>query len=227
MHFQVLVEDKSGSIALEIILGKILGENYAEHSWKIIPYKGIGHLPKNLRGVTAPEKRILLDQLPRLLRGYGKSLPDSCAVVVVVDLDDRDCMEFKRELLDVLDVCDPSPRALFRIAIEEGEAWLLGDRDAMKAAYPNARDSVLDNYVQDSICGTWETLADAVHAGGSVKLKTSGYPDIGIAKCAWAQAIAPYMDVDSNGSTSFQVFRDGVRNLAGISPEVNRTVQSP
>ena len=45
----------------------------------------------------APEKRILLDQLPRLLRGYGKSLPDSCAVVVVVDLDKRDCMEFKRE----------------------------------------------------------------------------------------------------------------------------------
>ena len=217
MHFEVLVEDKSGSIALEVILSKILGENYCEHSWEIIPYKGLGRIPKNLHGVTAPEKRILLDRLPRLLRGYGKSLPDSCAVVVVVDLDDRDCMQFKRELLDVLDACDPSPRTLFRIAIEEGEAWLLGDRDAMKAAYPNAKDSVLDNYVQDSICGTWETLADAVHTGGSAKLKTSGHPDIGAAKCDWAQAIGPHIDVDGNQSTSFQVFRDGVRSLAGIS----------
>ena len=217
MHFEVLVEDQSGSLALQIILSKILGENYTEHSWRIFSYKGIGRIPRNLHGVTAPEKRILLDQLPRLLRGYGKSLPDSCAVVVVVDLDDRDCIEFKREMLDVLYACDPPPRTLFRIAIEEGEAWLLGDRGVMKAAYPNAKDSVLDNYVQDSICGKWETLADAVHAGGSTRLKTSGYPGIGIAKCDWALTIGPHMDVDGNQSTSFQVFRDGVRSLAGIS----------
>ena len=217
MHFEVLVEDKSGSIALEIILSKILGENHTEHSWRIFSYKGIGRIPRNLHGVAAPGKRILLDRLPSVLRGYGKSLPDSCAVVVVVDLDDRDCMEFKRELLDVLDACDPSPRTLFRIAIEESEAWLLGDRDAMKAAYSDAKDAILDGYVQDSVYGTWETLADAIHAGGSANLKTSGYPDIGIAKCDWARAIAPHMDVDRNRSTSFWVFRDGVRSLAGIS----------
>ena len=217
MHFEVLVEDQSGSIALESILGKILGENYAEHSWRIRAYKGIGHLPKDLHEVTDPKKRILLHQLPRLLRGYGKSLQYSqAAVVVVVDLDDRDCMEFKRELLDILNVCNPRPKALFRIAIEEGESWFLGDRDAVKMAYPNAKDSVLNSYVQDSICGTWEVLADAVYPGGATRLKTLGYPETGTAKCEWAGVIAPYMDVDSNESKSFQVFRDGVRNLAGI-----------
>ena len=111
MHFEVLVEDKSGSIALEKILPKILRDD-DEHTWKIIPYKGIGRLPKNLHGVTDREKRILLDRLP--------------------------------------------------------------------------------------------------------SLKKAGYPDTGMAKCDWAERIAPHIDVDSNESESFQVFRDGVRNLAGV-----------
>jgi len=42
---------------------------------------------------------------------------------------------------------------------------------AIKAAYPRARASVLSKYVQDSICGTWEMLADAVLTGGSKALK--------------------------------------------------------
>ena len=217
MHFEVLVEDRSGSSALDFIMGKILGENGSVHSWKIYPYKGIGRIPKDLRGVTDPSKRILLDRLPKILQGYGRSLNDIrhlAAVVVVVDLDDRDCMAFKQELLDVLNACNPRPRTLFRIAIEEGEAWLLGDRDAVKAACPGAKDSVLNGYVQDSICGTWEVLADAVHPGGSARLKKSGYPAAGVAKCEWAESIAPHLDMDRNRSRSFQVFRDGVKALA-------------
>ena len=216
MHFEVLVEDQSGKIALETIMEKILGPNYAEHSWQIFAYKGIGRLPRNLRGVTDPKARILLDRLPSILQGYGKSLDDSSSVIVVVDSDDKDCVKFKQELLDVLNACNPRPKTLFRIAIEEGEAWLLGDRAAVKAAYPNARDSILNGYVQDSICGTWEILADAVHPGGAQSLKPN-YQVAGKAKSDWAREIAPRMDVDRNQSKSFQVFRDGVRNLAGIS----------
>ena len=216
MHFEVLVEDRSGKEALEIIMEKILGANSPEHSWRIISYKGSGRIPKDLRGVTEPRKRILLDQLPSRLRGYGKSLDSSSSVLVVVDLDARDCMAFKRELLDVLDACYPRPCTLFRIAIEEGEAWLLGDLDAVRAAYPNAKDSVLNGYEQDSICGTWEVLADAVHPGGAARLKATGYPELGRVKCEWAREIALHMDMDKNRSKSFQVFRDGVRNLAGI-----------
>ncbi len=214
MHFELLVEDESGRITVEGVLEKILGKNGTRHSWRTHGYRGLGRIPKNLRGKTDPAKRILLDQLPNLLRGYGRSLGDSAAVVVVVDLDDRDCMAFKRELLDVLDACDPRPKTLFRIAIEEIEAWLLGDRDAVKAAYPGARDSVLDGYRQDGVCGTWEVLADAVHAGGAAQLKDAGWPDSGRAKCEWAREIAPRMDPDRNRSPSFRAFRDGVRRLA-------------
>ena len=35
-----------------------------------------------------------------------------------------------------------------------------------------------------------------------------------MAKCHWAREIAPHLDVNHNLSNSFQVFRDGVRNLA-------------
>ena len=157
MHLEVLVEDQSGGIALEILLEKILGANGAVHSWKMRPYKGIGRrLPNNLSGVTNPSNRILLDRLPSILKGYGRSLPDSSAVMVVLDSDDKDCQKFKQELLDVLNACNPRPIALFKIAVEESEAWLLGDRAAVKIAYPNAKNSVLDSYVQDSICGTWK-----------------------------------------------------------------------
>ena len=216
MHFEVLVEDQSGQIALESIMEKILGRNHTEHSWNIHAYKGIGRLPKDLRGAPNAANRLLLDNLPRLLRGYGRSLSNCAVVVVVMDSDDRDCIAFKQDLLNVLNACDPSPRTLFRIAIEESEAWLLGDRPALTAAYPNARTAVLSNYTQDSICGTWELLADAIHPGGSSHLKALGYPPAGMAKCEWAREIAPRMDIDSNTSKSFQVFRDGVRNLAGI-----------
>ena len=217
MHFEVLVEDQSGSIALDVVLEKILGTNGADHSWRVHAYKGIGRIPKNLHAVTDPRKRLLLDQLPRLLRGYGRSLePPLGCVVVVVDLDDRDCRTFKQELLRVLHGCNPRPSTLFRIAIEEGEAWLLGDRAAVRAAYPNARDAVLDGYTQDSICGTWEVLADAVHPRGSGHLRRAGYPIAGKAKCEWAGQIAPHMDMNRNRSPSFRVFRDGVRDLAGI-----------
>ncbi len=217
MHFEILVEDASGKIALESIMEKILGSNKQGHTYKIISYKGIGRIPKDLRGKTDPQKRILLDRLPKLLRGYGKSLQNvPAAVVVVVDLDDKDCLEFKQELLDILNFCNPQPTTLFRIAIEEGEAWLLGDRNAVKAAYPRAKEQLLNTYRQDSICGTWEKLADAIYPGGSQKLKKLGWPHTGQAKCEWARKIAPQVDVEANHSISFQVFRDSIRNLAGI-----------
>ncbi len=214
MHFEILLEDASGKIALKSIPEKILGPNGQDHSYRIFSYKGIGHIPKDLRGTTDPQKRIFLDRLPKLLRGYGKNLQDfPAAVVVVVDLDDKDCLVFKQEMLDILNACNPQPTTLFRIAIEEGEAWLLGDRNAVKAAYPRAKERVLDAYVQDSICGTWEKLADAVYLGESQKLKQLGWPHTGQAKCEWANNIAPHLDVESNQSRNFQVFRDGIRNL--------------
>ena len=55
----------------------------------------------------------------------------------------------------MLNMCNPQPKTLFRIAIEEVEAWLLGDRAAVKVAYP-IRKGRSSKWLlsQDSICDT-------------------------------------------------------------------------
>ena len=217
MHFEVLTEDKSGSYIVETVLNQLLGSDTGLYSWRVHSYRGLGRIPKNLSAVTDPSRRILLDQLPRLLRGYGRSLDNNRnAVVVVVDVDNRDCIAFKNELTEVVKACDPAPVTLFRIAIEETEAWLLGDRQAVLDAYPRAKPGILDAYPQDGIVGTWEVLANALYSGGAKRLHKLGYPEIGIAKCEWAQRIASHMKIERNRSHSFQVFLDGIRQLAGL-----------
>ena len=97
--------------------------------------------------------------------------------------------------------------------MEEGEAWFLGDISAIKAAYPKAKNNVLNNYKNDSICGTWELLAEAVFTGGLRALKKEDKQAVGREKSIWAQKITPYMNVEQNVSPSFRYFRDKIREL--------------
>lgn len=217
MHFEILVEDQSGKKMLDEIVPRILCE---PHTFRVLPYKGIGKIPKGMKPGSDASKRILLDQLPRLLQGHGKTFAGygpnfHAAVVFVCDLDRKCLHDFRKELIDLLNACNPKPETRFCLAIEEGEAWLFGDRNAILAAYPTAKTRVCDGYVQDSICGTWELLADAIHPGGSAVLTAAGWQAAGTAKSEWATRISPHMDVEQNSSLSFQYFRDKLRDLAG------------
>lgn len=212
MHIEILVEDSSGEKLLEVILPKLLGEQGSPHSWRVHAYKGIGRIPKNLNAGADPVKRILLDQLPRLLQGYGRT-PGIDAVVVVLDTDKRNCVDFLSELKALTVGCNPAPQTLFRLAIEEVEAWYLGDRQALESAYPRAKADVLNRYTQDSACDTWELLADAVYPGGSAAIKKAGWPLPGQIKHEWAEKIGPLLEPDSNVSPSFGKLRDGLRRL--------------
>ena len=153
MHFEVLVEDASGKRALDILIPRIIGNR---HTFRVIAYRGVGRIPRKLRGVAEARKRILLDRLPGLLGGYGNTFSSDpggyrAAVVVVCDLDDRCLKSFRQELFAVLNACKPKPETRFCIAVEEGEAWLLGDVQAIKTAYPNAKLDIFNRYKNDSI----------------------------------------------------------------------------
>lgn len=215
MHFEILDEDVSGKIVLDTLVPKIIGN---EHTYRTHFYKGIGHIPKGLKSSDDPQKRILLDQLPKLVRGYGHTLVayprESQAILIVVcDLDRRCQKEFRRELLDLLTTCNPKPRTYFCLAIEEGEAWFLGDLRAVRKAYPHAREGVLASYTNDDICDTWEKLADAIVSGGAKSLEKQGWQAIGKEKSIWAEKIAPHMDINNNLSPSFCYFRDKLQSL--------------
>ena len=215
MHFEILVEDQSGKRMLDILIPKIIGN---QHSFQVHGYQGIGRIPRDLTSSTDARNRLLLSQLPKLLRGYGNTFANypasyPAAVILVCDLDDKCLKVFREELFTVLSVCNPKPETRFGIAVEEGEAWLLGDIPAIKAAYPNARDNILNRYNNDSICDTWEFLADAVFQGGSSALIKRGGQAVGIEKSAWAEHIAPHMNVEINKSPSFCYFRTKIREL--------------
>lgn len=193
---------------LDILVPKIISET---DTFEVHPYKGIGSIPKNMKDSKSSSNRILLENLPKLLKGYGKTFAQygssyKAAVIVVCDLDSKNYDDFHSQLVDILNSCTVKPETKFCIAIEEGEAWILGDIEAIKKAYPRAKDGILQSYINDSICGTWEKLADAVYTGGSLALSKMGFQKIGTEKSLWAEAICPFMDVKNNRSPSFNSF---------------------
>lgn len=216
MHFEILVEDQSGATMLKLLLPKVLDSS---HSYRIHPYKGVGRIPKGMKTVADAQKRMLLDQLPKLLAGFGRTFENYgesylAVVIVVLDLDRKDLETFRDELKLVAESAKPCPRHAICLAIEEGEAWFLGDLPAVKTAYPRAKKLVLDSYINDSICGTWEKLADAVYPGGSQALSAKGWQVVGTEKSRWAREITPHMTPDANQSPSFQYFLTILREIA-------------
>lgn len=219
MHFEILVEDQSGKKALDILIPKIIGDT---HTFITHSYKGIGRIPRNMRDTDDASKRVLLENLPKLLKGYSKTFcgyPTEypAAVILVCDLDQKCLKAFRQELFAILNACNAKSETRFCFAIEEGEAWFLGDLNAIKTAYPQAKDNVLNSYTNDSICGTWEKLADAIYPGGAQELSKKGWQAVGAEKSKWAEKISPCMDITDSLSPSFCYFRDKLQELFGVS----------
>ena len=207
MHFQYLVEDQSGAALIRILMQKIV-ELYPNATYDCKGFRGIGGFTrKNTIKETKTGK--LLNDLATYLRGFDRSLQSFPSVIIVVlDSDDHDVQQFRSELEAVAMQNMIKIDHVFCLAVEEIEAWLLGDRHALLSAYPHAKMHVLNTYVQDSICGTWEVLADAVYPGGTSKLSRehASFIEIGKLKAEWAQNIGIRMDLKSNESPSFNDF---------------------
>lgn len=212
MHIEILVEDSSGSRLMEHLLPKILGPYSKPHSWRIHNYKGIGRIPKNMTVKVDAAKKTLLENLPKVLMGYGKT-PGYDAVFVLLDTDNREVRLFERELKAMLEECADVPPTVFGLATEEVEAWYLGDREALEKAFPKIKTQILKKYIQDSVCGTWELLADALVKGGSAAVKTAGWKHAGDLKHDWAEKMGPLMNIDKNKSPSFCKSRDNLLSM--------------
>ncbi|MEU4247498.1 DUF4276 family protein [Amycolatopsis sp. NPDC026612] len=189
---EVLVEEPSAEEALKTLLPKIV----PDVAFRIVPFNGKGDL---------------LRKLPVRLRDYAYYWAETgLRIVVLLDRDDDDCVELKSRLVEIAHEAGlPGEVTLFRIVIEELEAWFLGDVPALHAAYPKVPPS-LGNQTkfrdpENVAGGAWEGLEHA--------LQKHGYHKKGLQKVRAATDIAPHMDIENNRSKSFQVFRDGLRRL--------------
>ena len=161
----------------------------------------------------------MLDKLPARFRGYIGWIPADFRIVVVRDEDRKDCSEIKAQIqkiateagLSIKSKSKPNApfQVLTRIAVEELEAWLLGDVPALMATYPGVSPTLANQKTYRDVDhikgGTWEALERA--------LQKAGYFHGGLPKIQVAREISANMDPDRNSSKSFQVFRDGLRSL--------------
>lgn len=206
MRLHILVEGPSEKAFLDGWLPRFLPP---QHTYKVIPHRGKGRIPQDPSLKPDPKRQGLLDQLPAKLRAFGKEFnPDVDRVVVLVDLDKDDCLDLKKSMVNLLEFCTPRPpTVLFRIAIEETEAFYLGDKAAIKRAFPKAKLHKIDSYNQDSICGTWELFQKVIDANSDDKV-------------AWAERIGPHLTTQwsgsqANRSDSFRQFCKAILRLVG------------
>ncbi|MFZ5450095.1 MAG: DUF4276 family protein [Thermodesulfobacteriota bacterium] len=194
MHLELLVEEPSAEAALQNLVPKIIGEDV---SYNIHVFQG---------------KQDLLKNLPKRLRGYRPWLPDDWYIVILIDNDQEGCVELKQRLEKIafhegfITRSNAGPNAKFnvinRIAIEELEAWFLGDMDALRVAYPKIPRHL----------GTKAKFRnpDAIHNSSETlerELRRAGYYRGGMPKIEVARRISQHMDPVRNISKSFQVFR--------------------
>ena len=193
MHLELLVEEPSAEVPLGVLLPRIV----PACSFKIHPHSG---------------KVDLLAKLPAKLKGYAAILRQhrGWRVVVLVDEDREDCLELKKRMLDLARGAGMRRNPLARIAVEELEAWFLGDVPALTRAYPRVSPNLARRRGfrdPDNVAGgTWEALERVLQESGY-------YLGGGLPKIDAARRIAVQMDVERNESRSFCTFRNGIREL--------------
>lgn len=166
----------------------------------------------------------LLKQLPSRMAGYRDwARAEDVRILVLCDEDREDCRDLKNQMEEAAITAGLSTksssgslnfRVVNRIAVEELEAWLLGDHEALCAAFPRVPTSYhrRARYRQpDEIRGgTAEALEKL--------LKDHGYHSSGLRKVEAASAISRFMVIDQNKSPSFRCLVAGITSLVNASP---------
>jgi len=196
-RLEILVEEPSMEAALREIMPKLLQERA---SWKPINMGSKGRL---------------LKALPARLRGYRQRIDngEDLKIIVLVDRDNDNCEQLKHRLETIAREAGLTTKTaangqgdfqvVTRIAIEELEAWFMGDVDALKTAFTSLRGVNFPGIFRNpDNGGTWERLHRFLKRNGIYR---KSYP-----KIEAARKIAKHMEPDRNRSRSFQSFVQGV-----------------
>jgi hypothetical protein len=199
MTIHILVEGPSERAFFDRWLPRRLPDQYV----RVHPHQGKGALPKALNAQPDARARGLLDQLPAKLRGLSQD-PKVDGILILVDADDDVVEVLAKDIVAVAELCAPKLPVKVGIAVEEMEAFYLGDLRAIERAYPEADLVAARAYRPDSICGTWELFGQIVGDGGGNKV-------------AWAEAMGPHVTISPSQSRS-PSFRKVVREILALVP---------
>lgn len=213
MLIEFLIEDRSGEKLINEVMCHYKNEAGREDiCYHTLSYKGIGGLNKGKDAITVKSNH-LLSELPKRMRAiqYQNIHRSDVTLFVVVDNDKNNTELFYSELKNLAEKHKIRIDHVFCIAVEEMEAWLLGDFDAIQKAYPEMKDRIISKYsgyIQDSICDTWELLADMLTKNGIKEFLSKNHSvyEIGQKKYEWAEKIGKYMNIRNNKSPSFNRF---------------------
>lgn len=204
MQLEFLLEEESAEAALRALLPRLLP---AGHTCRYRVHAGC---------------QDLLKHLPALLRGYAQRLAHAdqtdLRVVVLLDADAhgvarKQALEAAAAAAGLATKTTAAPGTVFhvlnRVAVQELEAWFLGDQAAVQAAYPRIRPHHFKGLTRnpDTLLKSSQTLLQLLQKGGEFRA--------GARKIAWASAIAAHLSLDpvANASPSFRCFCAGLRAL--------------
>jgi Domain of unknown function (DUF4276) len=202
MTIHLLVEGPSEQEFLEQWAPRLLKEQQI----RIHPHQGKGAIPRPMAYNRASRLRGLLDLLPAKLLGFAESLNHQTdGVLILVDADNDRPLDLAQRISAIAKACAPTLRIGICIAVEEMEAFYLGDLRALQIAYPGADMRAARHYVPDSIVGTWELFGSVIGDGGGNKV-------------AWAEAMGPYVTTKpaESRSPSFRILISELEKLSSI-----------
>lgn len=198
MKVRVLVEGTSEKAFFD----RWLPRAFEGHTFICHPHQGKGSIPAKPERAPEPRRFGLLDLLPATLRAYAND-PSTAGdgVLIVVDADDEDPAALETAIGKLVKAYAPS-KTLVRLAVEETEAFYLGDLRAIKAAFPGADLAKARAFVPDSIVGTAELFGDVIG-------------DDGLRKVEWGEAMGARVTADParSRSPSFKALHAGLATL--------------
>jgi hypothetical protein len=187
----IFTEEPSAKNVFEALLPKLLPDGVY---FRVYPHQGKQDLEQALKKA-----------LPQISRIPGSR------ILITRDQDQSDCREVKSKIANLVNETCACPYAI-RILCKELEAWFLGDLEAVEKAYPRFKAAQhigkADLREVDKIVAPNKFLLKIIpeYAGRDnlPKLETS-------------DNIAPFMNIESNSSQSFNHTIGAIKNLISIA----------
>lgn len=162
-------------------------------------------LPENVgyQCITFEGKQDLEKRLPKRLKGWIHT--ETTQFIVLRDQDSGNCIEIKERLRQIC-IDAGKPDVLVRIACHELESFYLGDLQAVAQAFEKTNIIKLQNN---------QKFRNPDNLSNPVQELERLIPEY--QKISGSRKIAPYMDINHNSSTSFNILVSGIKKILNLS----------